>query len=167
MAAGDLDLAPEALIDALWRRLGVALADGSARLTLLRGQDRLTLDIAGVEGCASRFELLPSSRLNARANGTHVLVTTGIMAQVQNDDELAAVLAHELAHNVLQHQSVANRKRSERDREIEADRLSVYLMDRAGFDARGAVTFWQRLRPSRGLFSRSHPHWRHRVEILQ
>jgi predicted Zn-dependent protease len=89
------------------------------------------------------------------------------MALVQNDDELAAVLAHELAHNVLQHQSSANRKRSEREREVEADRLSLYLMDRAGFDPQASVAFWERFRPRRGLFSRSHPHWQKRVEILQ
>jgi predicted Zn-dependent protease len=166
-AAGDLDLAPEALIESIWRRISVALTDGSAQLMIMRGQGRLTLDVVAVEGCASRFELLPSSKLNARANGSHVLVTTGIMALVQNDDELAAVLAHELAHNVLQHQSAANRKRSEREREIEADRLSLYLMDRAGFDPQASVAFWERFRPRRGLFSRSHPHWRKRVEILQ
>jgi hypothetical protein len=158
---------PEALIETVWQRLDAAFADGRARLMIRRGERRLTFAITAAQGCASRFELLPSSRLNARATGTHVLVTTGIMALVQDEAELAAVLAHELAHNILQHHVPANQRRPERDREIEADRLSVRLMDRAGFDPQAAVTFWNRFRPRRGLFSRSHPHWRQRVAILE
>jgi predicted Zn-dependent protease len=164
---GGLGHTPEAVVEAIWLRLGAAFADGSARLTVLRAKQRLTRDVAATQGCASRFGLLPSSRLNARANGTHVLVTTGIMGLVQNDAELAAVLSHELAHNILQHHAPANQRRAERDREVEADRLSIHLMGRAGFDPQAAVTFWNRFRPRRGLFSRSHPHWRQRVEILQ
>jgi hypothetical protein len=167
VAPDDLHLTPEVLIEAIWQRLDIALANGSARLTILRGEERLTLDIEAVQGCASRIELMPSPKLNARANGSHVLVTTGIMALVKSDDELAAVLAHELAHNILQHHAPGNQRRPAREREVEADRLSLYLMDRAGFDLRASVVFWERFRPRRGLFSRSHPHWRKRVEILQ
>jgi predicted Zn-dependent protease len=50
------------------------------------------------------FMALDSDEVNAFATpGGHVLVTRGLLRSVRSEDELAAVLAHEIAHVALKH----------------------------------------------------------------
>jgi predicted Zn-dependent protease len=55
-----------------------------------------------------------------------------------------------------------------RQTEIEADRLGVYLMERAGYDPAAAVRFWSRYgpHPLNFLRSRDHPAWQERVRLM-
>ena len=53
--------------------------------------------------CPSRVRLARSEQRNAYADGRHVFMTTGLLARLHGDDELAFVLAHEMAHNILGH----------------------------------------------------------------
>lgn len=46
-----------------------------------------------------------SDRVNAYADGVSVKVTRGMLRFAENDHELAVVLGHELAHNVMDHRS--------------------------------------------------------------
>jgi predicted Zn-dependent protease len=56
--------------------------------------------------CDFRLALLDSRDPNAFASGRNqVVVTTGMMRLLENDDELAAVLAHEFAHHIANHVS--------------------------------------------------------------
>ena len=158
-------------------------ADGEAVLNLQRGGQERTITVRAEQGCASRFQLIGGSRRNARADGRYVQVTTAIADYVADDGELAAVLAHEFAHNVLHHRArldAANVSRGFlgnfgrnarliRETEAEADRLSVYLLDRAGFDPEAAVRFYTRFRSSglNFLGSATHPNWRRRIASLQ
>ncbi len=51
-----------------------------------------------------RFAVLDSPQINAFASpGGHILVTRGLLSKVESEDELAAVLAHEIAHVSLGH----------------------------------------------------------------
>ena len=169
----------ERVLDALDR----AFADGAATLELRRSGSTLSLAIEAEQGCATRFQLIPSSRLNALADGRYVQVTTAIGEYVADDQELAAILAHEFAHNVLRHRAgldaagvargfFGNFGRSARlirATEEEADRLSVYLLERAGYDPEAAVRFWSRFgrRGLNFLGSATHPNWRRRIASLQ
>jgi beta-barrel assembly-enhancing protease len=169
----------ERVLDALDR----AFADGRAQLSVLRGREQLTVRVAAEQGCQSRFQLIPSRRLNARADGRYVQVTTAISEYVQDEQELAAVLAHEFAHNVLRHRvrldaagvargffgNFGRNARLIRETEAEADRLSVYLLDRAGYDPAAAVRFWSRFgrRGLNFLGSPTHPDWRARIALFQ
>jgi hypothetical protein len=160
-----------------------AFADGQAQLRLLRRGDSVELSVAAVQGCPTRFQLIPSRRLNARADGRYVQVTTAIAQYVQDDQELAAVLAHEFAHNVLHHRvrldaanvargflgNFGRNARLIRETEAEADRLSVYLLERAGYDPTAAVRFWTRFgrRGLNFLGSPTHPNWRSRIELFE
>ena len=48
--------------------------------------------------------MLDSQEVNAFASpGGHILITRGLLAKVGSEDELAAVLAHEIAHVALHH----------------------------------------------------------------
>lgn len=52
--------------------------------------------------CGYDVQVLRDSRLNAFADGDNIFVTTTMM-RFANDDELSVVLAHELAHNAMDH----------------------------------------------------------------
>ena len=177
-AAGTFDVMAQVL-----DTLEAAFADGSARLDIERAGRRQTLAVAAQAGCATRFQLIPSQRLNALADGRYVQVTTAIGNYVENDDELAAILAHELAHNALRHRArldaagvdrgllghFGRSARLVRATEVEADRLSVYLLDRAGYDPEAAVRFWQRFGGGvLGLFNGTHhPSARRRIQSFR
>lgn len=166
-------------MEAILALLDQALADGSATIEVRRDGTTMSLRVQPVRGCASRFQLIPSGRLNALADGRYVQVTTAIGNYAAADDELAAVLAHELAHNILRHRArldaagvqrgllgnFGRNARLIRETEAEADRLSIYLLDRAGYDPEAAVRFWERF-GRRGLNfigSPTHGNWRTRV----
>ncbi len=172
-----------AVVESILTAVEREFADGAADLDIRRGEEALTIRIEGEQGCASRFQLIPSRELNARADGRYVQITTAIGDYVQDDAELAAVLAHEFAHNVLQHKrrldaarisrglfsNFGRSARLIRETETEADRLSVYLLEKAGYDPEAAVRFWTRFGP-RGLnlfVDPTHPHWRRRVSVLR
>jgi hypothetical protein len=160
-----------------------ALADGIATIDIRRGVTPMSFTLRAVRGCASRFQLIPSRQLNALADGRYVQITTAIGDYVADDGELAAVLAHELAHNILRHRArldaagvqrgllgnFGRNARLIRETESEADRLSIYLLDRAGYDPEAAVRFWERF-GRRGLNfigSPTHGNWRTRVAQFQ
>lgn len=163
--------------------LDQAFADGRAEFEVLRGPERLRLAVGADRGCASRFQVVPSRRLNARADGRYVQVTTAIAEYVQDDQELAAVLAHEFAHNVLRHRirldqagiargflgNFGRNARLIRETEAEADRMSVYLLDRAGFDMTAPIRFWSRFgrRGLSFLSAPTHPNWRQRILLFE
>lgn len=163
--------------------LDEAFADGRADIEVRRGGARLTIAVQAERGCASRFQLVPGRSLNAQADGRYVQVTTAIAGYVQDDDELAAILAHEFAHNVLGHRvrldqarvsrgvlgNFGGNARRIRETEIEADRLSVYLMERAGYDPEAAVRFWSRFghHGFNFLGSPTHPNWHSRIQLFE
>lgn len=130
-------------------------------MTVRIGRDGQTLDLplVPVRGCASRVQLIPSSRVHAKADGAVLSVTTGLLDYVARDDELALVIAHEMAHNALGHRAELQARGATRDlfgsyggkagvvlaTERAADRLAYFLMARAGYDHRMAEPFWTRL----------------------
>ena len=88
------------LLDAIER----AFADGSASVDLRRGAAISSVHVQAEPGCATRFQVAPSSDLNA-ADGRYVKVTTSMAYYLSDDQELAALLAHEFAHNMLRHRA--------------------------------------------------------------
>lgn len=117
-------------------------------------------------GCPSRVQIIPGRRINAQADGRYVQINAGMIDFVANDDELAAVIAHELAHNILKHRE---KKTPSRQAEYEADQLSVALVARAGYRIDAVLPFWTRFekRTSPGLFSDgTHPGSKKRLAAL-
>jgi Zn-dependent protease with chaperone function len=171
------------LMERILAALDEAFADGRATIEVRRGGARRAIAVAAEQGCATRFQLIPGRSLNARADGRYVQLSTAIAQYVADDGELAAVLAHEFAHNVLGHRvrlddarvrrgflgNFGRNARRIRETEIEADRLSVYLMERAGYDPQAAVRFWSRFgrRGLNFLGSPTHPNWRSRVQLIE
>jgi Zn-dependent protease with chaperone function len=125
--------------------------------------------------CASVFWVDTKTKLDAGADGVSVRVTEGMMAFAAADDaELAAVVAHEMAHNLLRHRDrLAVTGRAKKDilaTEIEADRLSVWLMQNAGYDPAAALRFIERFgrKTGLGIFSdATHLRWGNRQMLMQ
>jgi beta-barrel assembly-enhancing protease len=130
-------------------------ANDPVKLRFLRGlvdsenEFVLTLDPPPI--CASDFWVDTQSKRDAGADGQRVRITSALVEYAQDDAELAAIIAHELAHNILQHPQKLNapRRKNEKrpsltDTELEADRLSVWLVTNAGYDPRAAQQFWER-----------------------
>lgn len=125
--------------------------------------------------CESQFWVDTKSKLDAGADGNSVRVTEGLMAFTARDDaELAAVVAHEISHNLLGHRDrLATTGRSNMQvlaTEMEADRLSVWLMKNAGYDPAAALRFIERYgrKTGLGIFSDgTHLRWRNRQKLMQ
>lgn len=163
--------------------LNGALARGPVRLTVSRGDRTFYVNVMPVSGCSSEVQLIPSGRMNAEADGYYVEITSAIVDFVTSDDELAAIIGHELAHNILDHRkklkaagvgaglfSKFGRNAARiRATEIEADRLGLYLVARGGYDIEAAPAFWRRFGREHGLgifADATHPGWRKREAMF-
>lgn len=144
---------------AAYGQLARAATSGSIAIVFERGGERRTATLVPVRGCVSQVQLLPSTRIHAKADGTHLSVTSALLDYVASDDELALVIAHEMAHNALGHRAQFEAQGIRRGlfgsygadaikvREAEraADRLGYFLMARAGYAPGVARSFWSRL----------------------
>ena len=154
--------------------LATALSKPPAMLVIERKGVRRTLSLSGLPGCASRIELVPGKKLNAAADGTIVQITSAVLEQTKDDDELAFIIAHEMAHNILRHSEQLDRigrsTANIRMTETEADRLGLKLMRAAGYDPLAAARFWERFgrKTGAGIFSDgTHLRTRDRVRLLR
>ncbi|MEI9852600.1 MAG: M48 family metallopeptidase [Sphingomonas sp.] len=142
------------LVEASEAVLEARLARGPAWLEVLRGGETLAVTLVPRAGCPLRIRLANSSQRTAVSSGNHVVLASGILALIRNDDELAFVIAHELAHIALNHRAqlraqgvprrgllrgVGRHGAFVRQTEAEADLLGGELAIAAGYDlARGA-----------------------------
>ncbi len=158
--------------------------DGSAKLSIMRdglGQD---ITLTPRRTCASQFQIRVSKSRDASADGKIVSISSTLAEYVLDEDELAAITAHELAHNLLKHRDRLNAQKVNRGFfgqfgksagrikaiEIEADRLSVWLMANASYDPQAAIRFWTRYgkQHGKGIFSAStHYRWKKRVKLFE
>lgn len=99
------------------------------------------------EGAASwqwEANVVTTAQINAWCMlGGKIVVYTGLLDLGLTDDELAAVLGHEIAHSLREHlrEVFGNRQQFE----LEADLIGVELAARAGYDPRAAMTLWYKL----------------------
>jgi predicted Zn-dependent protease len=153
-----------------------ALGIGPTKIRVRREGRAIELTVTPEPGCTTEFLIGRGRGLRAASsNGHRVVVSAEIIDFTHSDDELALVLAHEMAHNILGHnreaaaQRIAGADRSgarSKDHEREADRWALYLAARAGFDPGAAPGFWRRWGPKAtlGILSDgSHPDWRDRA----
>lgn len=165
-------------------RLDDALTDGDARLVVRRDGVERDLTVSPVRACAYVFQVDPSTELNARADGRRVFVATAMAAFAETDDDLAVILGHEMAHNVLEHREFFDERGFARSilgnygnapwelvaAEREADRVGLYLMARAGYDPMRGPVFLRALaerNPGLRYAQWGHPSARARAQALQ
>jgi hypothetical protein len=137
-------------------------------------------------GCASNVELLPGHEVNAWADGRRVVISAGLVARCDTDDDLALVIAHELAHNLLRHGArlaagtgardgvmrllgSGSGSATMRETEEEADRLAVVLTSTASYDLARAEQFMSGLldRLDAASTAETHPDADRRLMLLR
>ena len=142
------------------------------RLTVLRNKSRHNVIVPLTPSCGFRIELGHASNVSAYSDGSRILVTQGMMIFTKSDQELAYVIAKEMAHNVLDHAKSLNNTRAasalidnlihtnanqkpsinasglkpmSKKFDIDADTLSLAMALRANYDIDDAPRFWRRL----------------------
>ncbi|HEY4074585.1 MAG TPA: M48 family metallopeptidase [Herbaspirillum sp.] len=142
------------------------------KLGLQRGAAQMTANVPLTLACAFSIELGNADIVNAYADGQRVLVTRGMMNFAGTDEELAYLIARELAHNALAHPGrqkmvktiggvIDNLTRTKpdpttlagtsgilpygQDMDAAADTLALYMLVRAGYSIDNAPRFWRRL----------------------
>src|SRR3546814_5702361 len=119
----------------------------------------MSVRLEPVAGCPARVRLARSRQVNAFANRGYAIMTTALLDFLRNDDELAIVLGHEIAHTIYKHPAELEArgvpsegllrgfgKNASRVRatEEEADRLGIKLAWAAGYDVSAAIPYWRR-----------------------
>ena len=142
------------------------------RVTVLRQGQTLNLQVPLTLACAFAIDIGHSPNANAYSDGKRILLTRGLLEQLQADDEIAAIIAREIAHNVLQHarqlQQTATLsgvidsllplkpepssytgsggiKPLPEKMDQEADRLALFMLARAGYDTAALARASERL----------------------
>lgn len=156
----------------------------TAILSIERGGQRLDVSITPQNVCRSRVELAPGNAINANANGLVAQISGRLVNWVESDDELALVIAHEMAHNLMGHPKKLSEKSSlsglatslglsgsaQRQMELDADRMGIIMAANAGYNYKIAPDFWARLNsnaPLASFLATSHPTTRARRENAQ
>jgi hypothetical protein len=110
-------------------------------LTVQRNGTTIDVPIAAVPACHHEaFIEMGDLMLTDATAGDHFYVTSAFVRFAQSDDELALVIAHEIAHRVAGMSAMRGP-----DVEIRADQLGLYLAASAGFDVSIAPAFWDRV----------------------
>ena len=96
-----------------------------------------------------------------------IYLTTGILRAMKTEDELAAIIGHEIAHIMLGNTS-GTRVRDNRHNEVNADAIGMYIAQKAGYSPCGAAEFWSRQYQSSGsdVYTVTHPSALQRVGYL-
>ena len=132
-----------------------------------------TINVNTVETCDYPLIISSQAIVNASADGNTILVTQGMMDFASDNNELAIVIGHELAHNSMRHidakrinalggllldilaaaigvntqgaftQAAANAYSQEF--EAEADYVGLYFVELAGYEIKNAAYFWRRM----------------------
>ena len=150
----------------------IVAARSSVNLSVLRNGASLTLNVPLTMACAFGVELGNTDNVNSYADGRRILITRGMMNFARSDQELAYLLATEMAHNALAHAhkqkmsatlsgiidnliriqpdmsmmgGTAGVKIYTPEQDANAHALALYMAARAGYGIDQAAGFWRRL----------------------
>ncbi|MBM3564821.1 MAG: PDZ domain-containing protein [Alphaproteobacteria bacterium] len=144
-----------------------------AVFVVARNSTERVINASAVEVCNYSYGVAQNPGINAFADGKSIVVTNGMMRFASTDDELATVVGHELAHNLMGHidskmgnaaiglvfdlllagfgvntqgafSNMAGQAYSQ-EFETEADYVGLYLMTQAGYNIKNSPTFWRRM----------------------
>ncbi len=133
-----------------------------------------TVTVAAAPACALPVSLTPQRKPLAYVDRERIVISQGMVRAAADDEDLAVVLGHELAHALLGHTRSAPAREEDvpkrmlaaaitsgvrdpalvrqaladdavRSREFDADALAVRLMLDAGYSVERAASFWWRL----------------------
>lgn len=195
LAIGDGKIAPgpNAERDAA-RLLDTAIkGHASIGLTVLRAKVPLSVNLLLSRACGFDIELGNTDNINSYTDGRRVMLTRGMLNFVRSDEELAYVLAKEIAHAALT-PTARSGMRLMIDKlmpvaapgaaalrapvlqayvpvtDATADKLALYMLVRANYDVANAVSFWQRLAGASIMangYTALHPATAYRISVIK
>lgn len=123
--------------------------------------------------CSYNYKVINEDMLNAYTDGKNVVISAQMMEFLEQDKELATVMAHEIAHNTMGHRAkkmqnsivgcvfdvvaIVNGYDSNgifteigamtysQGFENEADYVGIYIMARAGYDISNVSDLWRKM----------------------
>jgi predicted Zn-dependent protease len=135
------------------------------QLEVLRGGEPRTLTMSAIPGCHYSMQVVDTELINGITDGRRIGITRGAFEFFSSPDELGWIVAHEIAHNILNH--VQNAKLQlmlgafltargassgsigkmppRPSLESQADYVGAYLMARAGYDLSAIKRVWEQL----------------------
>ena len=116
--------------------------------------------------CDYNASVFFSQSVNGHTDGEEIYITSELMRLMQDDTNLALIVAHEMSHVIAGHIDLEPSAKLE----LEADRMALVLMDNAGYNIDDAISFWaDAAHPHRDLQdnSESHPTITARYENLK
>lgn len=135
----------------------------------------LSITVSPEKACKYPALISQQQIINAFADGERVLIARGMMSFARDDNELALVVSHEMAHNVMKHIEAKKQNMAlgmladvlttiltrgqvsgsnfaqigamaySQEFEAEADYVGLYIMTRAGLPIEDAPKFWRRM----------------------
>lgn len=152
------DAVPDAR-KAFWAALNVGIQAPTLAIKAEREGQTRDFRLIGKAGCIASLFMINRNSVDASTFGSRIQLHSGLEALLQDDAELAFVLAHELAHVILEHTGPGKeaqiKDRAVRQRiEIDADHFALLLMARAGFATTAAAASIPRMRKANGSLTR-------------
>jgi hypothetical protein len=168
LAIGESKIAPgpNAERDVARMMEGAARDRASLTVTIRRDGAAMTLVIAWSRSCAFKIELGNTDIVNSYTDARRIMITRGMLDFVRSDEELAYVLAKEIAQAALMKTSLPG-MRAMIDRLVmaapqssarlpsitpyvpvtdsTADKVALYMLLEGGHGIDAAPAFWQRL----------------------
>ncbi|MBI2585314.1 MAG: M48 family metalloprotease [Rhodospirillales bacterium] len=151
----------------------IGKAEADPVLTVRRGGKMVTLKLETDVVCGYGYTATENPIVNASADGKDLRIEAGMLRFLSDDDELAAIIGHEIAHNVMDHipKSQANQAFGSvvdilfagfgvntqgafgrlggaafsQEFEAEADYVGLYIVARASRKIDGAPYVWRRM----------------------
>jgi hypothetical protein len=77
--------------------------DDPITLSVVRNEQFVTLEVKPVRACNYSVAIRDTRTRNAYATGKAVVIYGGMIDYVKDDNELALIMSHELAHNIMRH----------------------------------------------------------------
>lgn len=143
------------------------------KLVLDSSGKRKTVEVKTDKHCHYVVALVDNGTVNAFADGSKVMITTGMMRFAETDEELSLVVSHEIAHNLMNHMDAKRTNAAggmvldilaaaagvntggafsqlaanvnSQGFEAEADYVGLYIMARAGLRLDKSANFWRRM----------------------
>lgn len=130
--------------------------------------EELVITVPLTPACAFGIELADVDDVISVADGYRIAISRGMLRAVRSDTELAYVIAHEFAHNLVTTRprqevsafidqvrfiSLAQREPASSDAipaippEAEADKIALYMLERAGVPVDGYAELWRLVEP--------------------
>lgn len=127
----------------------------------------------GVSNIIPPIRVEDSDVINAYNNGNEIVVYTGLIKEVQNDDELAMVIAHEISHTTLMHLQIMKfyqKGWTADDQEMlesMADKMGALYALKAGYNVCLGREIWKRFKEKYGDYlGADHPDMAYRYDQL-